>query len=191
MKQARALDDRRIKQALDAVKNDRERAMVLLSIKAGLTGQGDRRANLGSHRLADEDPATQDDEGQQAAPRTNGGRPCEDAEGLREVSTSKKAHVFTNTQSRPGQALTPNAVAAWLRDLYQRKLGWTGYSSHSGRRTFVTKVARKISEAGGSLRDVQALAGHESLQTTQRYIDVDPEAQKRSLTSSERPASAF
>ena len=36
MKQARALDDRRIKQALDAVKNDRERAMVLLSIKAGL-----------------------------------------------------------------------------------------------------------------------------------------------------------
>ena len=70
-------------------------------------------------------------------------------------------------------------MAAWLRDLYQRKLGWTGYSSHSGRRTFVTKVARKISEAGGSLRDVQALAGHESLQTTQRYIDVDPEAQKK------------
>ena len=59
------------------------------------------------------------------------------------------------------------------------KLGWQGYSSHSRRRTFVTKVARKISEAGGSLRNVRALARHESLATIQRYIDVDPEAQRK------------
>ena len=65
------------------------------------------------------------------------------------------------------------------RDLYTRRLGWEGYSSHSGRRTFCTKVARKITEAGGSLKDVQALMGHESLQTTSRYIETDPEAQRR------------
>jgi hypothetical protein len=40
-------------------------------------------------------------------------------------------------------------------------------------------VAKKIVAAGGSLRDVQELAGHASLQTTQRYIQVDGEAKRR------------
>ena len=60
-----------------------------------------------------------------------------------------------------------------------RSLGFTGCSSHSGRRTFITNAARKISTVGGSLRDVQALAGHSSLTTTQRYIEVNAEAKRR------------
>src|SRR5438105_11253014 len=32
---------------------------------------------------------------------------------------------------------------------------------------------------GGSLRDIQMLAGHTNLRTTQRYIDANPEAQVR------------
>jgi integrase len=39
-----------------------------------------------------------------------------------------------------------------------------------GASSFITMTARKISEAGGSLRDIQELAGHSSLATTQRYI---------------------
>jgi integrase/recombinase XerD len=52
-----------------------------------------------------------------------------------------------------------------------KQLGLVGCSSHSGRRTFITNVARKISTVGGSMRDVQMLAGHSSLNTTQRYVE--------------------
>jgi integrase len=58
-------------------------------------------------------------------------------------------------------------------------IGFDGCSSHSGRRTFITNTARKISTVGGSLRDVQMLAGHTNLRTTQRYIDANPEAQMK------------
>lgn len=57
--------------------------------------------------------------------------------------------------------------------------GRVGCSSHSGRRSFITRAARKIGEVGGSLRDVQRLAGHSSLGTTARYIEADAEAQRK------------
>ena len=41
----------------------------------------------------------------------------------------------------------------------------------------IAKAARRTSNFGGSLRDVQFLAGHSSLQTTQRYIEGDTQAQ--------------
>lgn len=63
--------------------------------------------------------------------------------------------------------------------IWYKKLGFEGCSSHSGRRTFITNAARKISTVGGSIRDVQALARHSSLQMTQRYIECDVEAQKK------------
>ena len=62
---------------------------------------------------------------------------------------------------------------------WYKVLGLLGCSSHSGRRTFITETAKKISLVGGSLRDIQMLAGHQSLQTTQRYIDADSEAQAK------------
>src|ERR1700687_5453160 len=45
--------------------------------------------------------------------------------------------------------MSPGAVQVWYR-LYQ-DLGFAGASSHSGRRTFIPRTAKKIVEAGGSL----------------------------------------
>ena len=73
---------------------------------------------------------------------------------------------------------SPQAIVNMFQRWY-RHLGFVGCSSHSGRRTFITNAARKISTVGGSLRDVQMLAGHTNLRTTQRYIDANPEAQTR------------
>jgi len=74
--------------------------------------------------------------------------------------------------------MAPATIVNWFTIAY-RAIGLTGCSSHSGRRTFVTRAARLVHKAGGSLRDVQILAGHRSIQTTQRYIDGDTDAQRR------------
>ncbi len=74
--------------------------------------------------------------------------------------------------------MTPASIVNWFTTAF-RTIGVTGCSSHSGRRTFVTRAARLVEKAGGSLRDVQILAGHRSIVTTQRYIDGDTDAQRR------------
>jgi integrase len=81
-------------------------------------------------------------------------------------------------RSERGGAMTPMSIVVWFTRAYQ-VLGFDGCSSHSGRRTFITRAARAVHKAGGSLRDVQLLAGHRSIQTTQRYIDGDSDAQRR------------
>lgn len=82
------------------------------------------------------------------------------------VTTERSAHT------------SPQAVVNMFKRWYN-DIGLLGCSSHSGRRTFITNAARKISTVGGSLRDVQMLAGHSSLALTQRYIDGDSEARKK------------
>jgi integrase len=67
-----------------------------------------------------------------------------------------------------------NMFQRWYKDL-----GLVGWSSHSGRRTFITETSKKISSVGGSLRDIQMMVGHSSLQTTQRYIESDSECQRK------------
>jgi integrase len=73
---------------------------------------------------------------------------------------------------------SPQAIVNMFQRWY-RHLGFVGCSSHSGRRTFITNAARKISTVGGSLRDVQMLAGHANIRTTQGYIEANPEAQMK------------
>jgi integrase len=72
--------------------------------------------------------------------------------------------------SERGDHMVAAAVVNWFASLY-RRAGLEGCSSHSGRRTFITNAARLVHRVGGSLRDVQQLAGHASIDMTQRYIE--------------------
>ena len=77
-----------------------------------------------------------------------------------------------------GKQMSAQVVVNWFYTLYKR-LGFVGCSSHSGRRTAITKWSRKISSVGGSLRDVQSLARHQSLQQTQKYMEISEDAKKK------------
>ena len=71
--------------------------------------------------------------------------------------------------------MSPNNIAAYLRRMYIRA-GLFGCSSHSGRRTFITKLARNCNSHGASIKDVQALARHSDIRTTEKYIDLSTSA---------------
>jgi integrase/recombinase XerD len=99
---------------------------------------------------------------------------------LRSLYASKPPHLtsFPIIYSERGQGMSAASITQFFFHLYLQ-LGFTGMSSHSGRRWFLTQGARKIASVGGSLRDIQYLAGHASLTTTARYIETDNEAAQK------------
>lgn len=96
-------------------------------------------------------------------------------QALRKVDPNLSGPVI---QSARGGPMRANSIVNWFVTLY-RRAKIKGCSSHSGRRTFITHAARQAHKAGASLRDVQLLAGHQSIETTQGYIDGDTDAQRR------------
>ena len=82
--------------------------------------------------------------------------------------------IRTERSKRTSPQVIVNMFFHWYKDL-----GLVGLSSHSGRRTFITETSRKVNTVGGSLRDIQLMVGHSSLRTTQRYIEQDPESQRK------------
>jgi len=78
------------------------------------------------------------------------------------------------TQKRA--AFSANSLCQTLNAIY-RGAGVDGASSHSGRRSFITALANK----GVGVRVLAALAGHRSISTTQRYIDVNDDMQRAAV----------
>ena len=89
--------------------------------------------------------------------------------------TRPEQRIFLSQQ---GYKYDRKKMSSFFWNLY-KTLGFHKCSSHSGRRTFITNAARQISRAGGSLLDVQRMAGHRSLATTQLYIEESEEAKER------------
>lgn len=71
--------------------------------------------------------------------------------------------------SQKGGCFTPKSLQMWFNRLYDRA-GLKGCSSHSGRRTFATRLI----ENGFDIKSVSVLMRHKNIQTTSRYIQHNP-----------------
>jgi integrase/recombinase XerD len=80
------------------------------------------------------------------------------------------------TQKNPKRGFTANTLCQLFHKIYKQS-HMTGATSHSGRRTFITKLADK----GVGVRVLMALAGHKSIATTQRYIELNPTIMKAAV----------
>ena len=162
----------------------RNRVIFLLSVKAGLRAK--EIASLTWAMVTDAEGTLTDVISlTDIASKGRGGRVIPINKDLQRALMALRAEVekatrpspFVITSERAGSTSSyaiVNKFAAWYR-----ALGFNGASSHSGRRTAITAWARKISTVGGSLRDVQLMAGHSALSTTQRYIEGAEEARRR------------
>jgi integrase len=186
-KQAKVLSEAQIRAALRESESrrypERDRVMVLLSVRAGLRAKEIALATWGMVTDAEGNVGDALHLSNGASKGKKGGRTIPLRAELREALIALKATRNFDANDRiihseRDLGLSPGAVQVWFHRLYQ-DLGFAGASSHSGRRTFVTRIAKRIVEAGGSLRDVQELAGHASLSTTQRYIQGDSAAKRR------------
>jgi integrase/recombinase XerD len=184
-KQAKILTDDQIEKVLDYLSKGRNaarnRVMFLLSIH-GLRSKEVSALELSmitdaegiiSDQIALEDKASKGHSGRIVF--MNAALQEALAEYLSERKNCISKFVIVTERS---ERFSPNAVSVFFKRL-NAKGGLQGVSSHSGRRTFITRAARKITLAHGSLKDVQMLAGHRHLSTTQRYIEQDVDAQRK------------
>ncbi len=158
----------------------RDRAMILLSIKAGL--RACEIAGLDWSMVLDAPGRVSGTiHVRDVIAKKRGGRRIPMRPDLRRA-LERLAHttepVGPVIRSYRGAHLKANSIVNWFVALF-KELGYEGCSSHSGRRSFITIAARNVHRSGCSLRDVQLLAGHRSIETTERYIDGDTCAQRR------------
>ena len=187
-KQAKILSSREVAQVLDHIKGSRyplrDRVMFLLSVKSGLRAKEislltwsmvtDASGMVGeSLHLPDN------------SSKGKSGRTVPLNKQLKEALCDlyNSCHQIPGHDqyvicSERGTKMIPCNISHWFKKVF-KALRLEGCSSHSGRRTFVTNAAKNIIGAGGSLRDVQQLAGHTSLQMTQSYIEGDNEAKRK------------
>jgi integrase/recombinase XerD len=92
------------------------------------------------------------------------------------VTQTDTQRALFPTQKNPKRGFTANTLCQLFHKIYKDSQMY-GATSHSGRRTFITKLADK----GVGVRVLMALAGHKSIATTQRYITVNDDVKRRAV----------
>jgi len=196
MSQARVLTERELRKVLSYCSNQphatRNRAMLLCTHMAGMR-VGEVAALricdvLGADGLVMEEIAL-------AASQTKGNHSrtvlvpkklqeelteyLQERFGLKDlmaVTLTDTQRALFPTQKNPKRGFTANTLCQLFHKIY-KDARMTGATSHSGRRTFITKLADK----GVGVRVLMALAGHKSIATTQRYIELNPTVMKAAV----------
>lgn len=180
MKQARVLTQAEIKRLLRVVSTTkhaaRNRLVVMLSYLAGL-----RACEIAALKVGDVITELKDGswevktEAVLKSNQTKGNKAqtVVFSSALRKEIASYYQEILVTTEatdflivSQKKSGFSSQTIQNLFRELYEAA-AISNASSHSGRRTFITT----LSERGVSVRVIQALARHSSLQTTARYID--------------------
>ena len=175
MKQAQVLSERDVKRVLAAITKrsycSRDRAMFMLSYLAGM-----RVGEISALRVSDvfEADGRVKEQIRLSSTQTKG---SEARTVLLNAQAQEELRVYARTLSRTGEqplfvskwgkAMSPNSLVQVFGRFY-KLAGLSNASSHSGRRSFITTLSSK----GVSVRVLAVLAGHKSISTTQRYIEV-------------------
>jgi integrase len=161
-KQAKILHDQQINDLLvfaSATRNPlRNKLIVLLSVKAGLRA-GEIAGLTWEMVLDPTGEVGQAIELHDRIAKKNRGRRIPINPTLQTALTAwclLTGSVGSIIRSERGDAMTPTGIVNWFALAY-RAVGLAGCSSHSGRRTFITRAARLVHKAGGSLRDVNSM----------------------------------
>lgn len=179
MRQAQTLNEAQLRRVLHYCRSrrhpTRDETIILFSFYAGLRAK--ELAALTRGDVFDEDGQVRE-QFILSAVQSKGGktRTVYLNQRLRRALAEYGSKLYLQDPSRPlfesqkGGHFSANTMCQLFLDIY-KVVGLKDASSHSGRRTYITRLANK----GVGVRLLAELAGHSHISTTQRYIDVNAE----------------
>ena len=177
MKQAKVLTKEEIKKVLKVCQltrhEDRNRFIVYLSFLSGM--RAIEIANLRVSNVVNAENEVLDTIAlDKTQTKGNKGQTVYVGKALKKeiaVYLNKFPHLLNNKEGNLIKTQKGKTTSATIQFVFKQLYALANIpnaTSHSGRRNFITE----LSEKGVSVRVIQELARHSSLQTTQRYIDV-------------------
>lgn len=177
MRQAQTLNEAQLRRVLHYCRTRRhparDEAIIMVSFYAGLRAK--EIAALRVHDVFDERGEVREAfvlQGEQA--KGGKARTVYLSQRLRKSLAGYGETIKLDTPQAPlfasqkGGHFSPNTMCQLFLEIY-RACGLKDASSHSGRRTYITRLANR----GVGVRLLAELAGHSHISTTQRYIDVN------------------